>query len=134
MLKKYDKIIIIGDTMKSEKGFTLVELVAIIALLAVVFLVSFPQLQSTMQKDKEKQYNDFIATLCESAKEYIYATEKYEVYINTTLTVKIEIKELIDFNIIDDTITNPRTNKKVNTDALNVKFEADGNISCVLVE
>ena len=96
----------------NNKGFTLVELIAIIALLAVVFLVSFPQLQSTMQKDKEKQYDDFMKTICESAKEYIYNTKQYEVYIDSGLAIKIEIKELIDFNIIDDTMINPKTNNK----------------------
>ena len=47
----------------NNKGFTMIELLAIITVLVTILLVSFPTLINMTRKDKERQYNDMVTTL-----------------------------------------------------------------------
>lgn len=122
--------------MKSieNKGFTLIELVAIVALLSIIFLVTFPQLQSTMKQDEEKQYTNFINTLCESAREYVYNTDEYKEFLNSGKTKEILIQDLINYDIVDSEMVNPKTEESIKNGKLKVKFETDGMLTCEYVE
>ena len=120
-----------------SRGFTLIELVAIVALLSIIFLVSFPQFQSTIKKDQEKEYDNFITTLCESVKEYVYNSEDAKVYkdmLNTGETADIKVDRLINYDIIDPDMTNPKTGESINSGNVRVKFETDGMLTCEYVE
>ena len=55
-----------------NKGFTMIELLAIVTVLAAILLVSFPTLINITRKDKERKYNDMVDTLCKAGETYIY--------------------------------------------------------------
>ena len=53
--------------MKNKKGFTLVELLAVVALLAVLAAVATPVISSVSRKSKEKMYDAKIKMITEAA-------------------------------------------------------------------
>ena len=46
--------------MKKKNGFTLVELVAILAVLGVIAILVLPGVKSNINNKKEKQYNNIV--------------------------------------------------------------------------
>jgi len=56
--------------MKNEKGFTLVELIGVITLLALIALVVYPTITTVMKNTKEKAYNDQVEILIKAAKQW----------------------------------------------------------------
>ena len=90
--------------MKKKNGFTLVELVAILAVLGVIAILVLPGVKSNINNKKEKQYNDIVNVIENAAKSYYYQTSS---------GTKITLEELANNKYIDPDITNPKTNEKM---------------------
>jgi len=58
------------NCMKNKKGFTLVELIGVITLLALIALVVYPAITTVMKNTREKAYNDQIEVLIKAAKQW----------------------------------------------------------------
>ena len=56
--------------MKGKEGFTLVELLAVIAILAVILVISVPMVISNIDKSKQKSYDNQTKLFVEGAKKY----------------------------------------------------------------
>lgn len=56
--------------MKNKKGFTLVELIGVITLLALIALVVYPAITTVIKNTKEKAYKDQIEVLIKAAKQW----------------------------------------------------------------
>ena len=56
--------------VKNKKGFTLVELIGVISLLAVVVLITVPVVSNQIERAKEKSYTAQMNTILESTKKY----------------------------------------------------------------
>ena len=54
-----------------QKGFTLIEIISIVAILAVILLVSFPVYNGIIKENNTKRYDDYVETLCQAAQYYI---------------------------------------------------------------
>ena len=115
--------------MKS-KGFTMIELLGIITILAVILLVSFPTLINVTRRDKERQYNDLINTLCKAGETYIYDNQDIYTEIGTVGNITfVDIDELKDAGLIDKNQKNPRTGNNL---VGNIKYtvESDKSLKC----
>ncbi len=55
----------------NKKGFTLVELIAVIVILALISLIVFPAVNSMIKNSKEKAYNVQIDEIIDAAKNYL---------------------------------------------------------------
>lgn len=115
----------------NDKGFTLIELTALIVVLATIFLVSFPVLINTTREDKEKEYNNMIENLCLAGKTYIYANiDSFENLSIVDSEIEIKINELIVYGNVDKKLVNPKTNTSVEKDSLIYTVLADLSLDC----
>ena len=115
--------------MKS-KGFTMIELLGIITILAVILLVSFPTLINVTRRDKERQYNDMVATLCKAGETYIYDNLDEYTEIGTIGNIMyIDIDELIDAGLVGRSQKNPKTESNISG---NIKYivQSDKSLKC----
>ena len=99
-----------------KKGFTVVELLAIIVVLGVIVVVVVPQIGGTVDSKKEGEYNKLIEMIETSAKVY----HSYNPSAN-----KINIQTLIDQEYLTNDIINPVTGEKI-TGCVNVTKDSDG--------
>lgn len=53
-----------------KKGFTLIELLAVISILALIAVVVFPAINSTIQNSREKAYKDQVKLIEKAAEEW----------------------------------------------------------------
>lgn len=90
--------------MVNKKGFTLVELIGVIALLAVVALITIPIMTNSIKKSKEKTYIAQVKNIISSAKKWVVANgPKSDKEFNITLS------ELLNDKIIEnDLVIDPR--------------------------
>lgn len=86
---------------KSNRGFTLIEITAVVLILGVIFLISFPTIERLMKKseqDKDK-YNE--ENIIMAAKTYLNIhSSEYEFTDGTD--IEITINKLVEDDLIDD--------------------------------
>ena len=114
-----------------NRGFTLVELIAIIAVLSTIFLVSLPYLLNVTKDDDEKKYNDMVKNLCLSGESYLYANN--EIFPELSMQnsqIEIKINQLIEYGNVDKRLENPKTNKNVKDDSLIYTVLSDLSLDC----
>lgn len=84
-----------------KKGFTLVEMLGIIAVLAVVLLVTFPNINKSLKQMKVNNNNNFTNNLKVSAETYIELNrDKYPELDTPGGSTTIKIQELYDSNLL----------------------------------
>ena len=93
---------------KNNKGFTLVELLAVIIILGIILAIAIPNIQNIIQQTRQKAYEAQIELFKEGVKKYValYFNEidNPEQFMVTLTT--LQSKKLIDRNVKD-----PRTNQ-----------------------
>ena len=119
----------------NNKGFTIVELVAIILILAAILLVSFPIIQNIEKTDNDKKYNTMVKNLCLAGKSYINANEDSFEELNIVGgEIIIEISELVVYGSVKDNIKNPKTGKRIIKDSLKFTALQDFELDCEYIE
>ena len=114
--------------MKKE-GFTLVELLAVIVIIGIIYLIVFPSVTSFINKSKEKSYNIQVDLIEKASKKWVVDNTdellKKDPYhlnnINLTLTT---LKK--DGYLQDEFIENPKT-KKIMTGCVVVSYQSNKN-------
>lgn len=93
-----------------KKGFTIVELLAVITLLGILSLISVPLIETTITKNKDKLYKSQINTIREGAKIWAIHNNKILPKENgETLNVNLEILKSSGF--VESKIKNPKNDK-----------------------
>jgi len=90
--------------MKNKKAFTLVEMLGIIAILAVVLLVTFPILNNSLKAMKENENKNLMTNLKISAEAYIESNINNYPELDKSGSVTITIKDLYDANMLKGNI------------------------------
>ena len=119
----------------NDKGFTLVEVIAIIVVLVGIFLVSFPAINNATKSDEEKLYNNMVADLCSAGKTYMYSN--MHLFPNLSVAnseIEVSIRDLINYGNVDKDLTNPKTDKKIENDKLKYKVLEDFSLECDYVK
>lgn len=78
--------------MKKNKGFTLVELLAVIVLLSLIMLLIFPSIRSIYNSNQNKQYNTYKDMMVEYTKTIPNYKKKTYVCLNELGIPKINNK------------------------------------------
>ncbi len=108
------------------KGFSLVEMVAVIIVLSVISLITFPIINSSIKKSKEVAYEKQVDIILASAKKW--SVENVDLLpVNDTGKVYVSIDDLVNGGFIkNDEIINPINNMKMDGCVL-IKFTSTYN-------
>ena len=86
---------------KNNSGFTLIEIAAVVLILGVIFLISFPTLERLMKKSEQDKdtYNE--ENIIMAAKTYLNMhSNEYEFTDGTD--IEINLTKLVEDDLIDD--------------------------------
>jgi len=84
-----------------KKGFTLVEMLGVVAIIAVVLLIAFPNINKSLKQIKINKNNNFTNNLKVSAEKNIELNrDKYPELNNIGGNVTIKVQELYDANLL----------------------------------
>lgn len=88
----------------SRKGFTLMELLAVIVILGIVFVIALPTISNVITNTKEKVYISNEQMLTNAAKNHLYSEHStFSEQIGQTITIKLsELQEKDILNTIID--------------------------------
>lgn len=115
----------------NTKGFTIIELLAVIVILVAIFLVSFPSLLNTTKMSNEQQYNTMVENLCMAGESYIYGhMDEYPTLSTIGNEIQIEITKLIEYGNVNEYEVNPKTNKLIKNDSLTYTVLSDFSLDC----
>ena len=107
-----------------KKGFTLVELLAVIIILSLVLVIAVPSVNRYIKQSKEKAYNTQISTIIEAAQAYASANSgllpRKEEFV-----VKITLGQLKSSGLIKEEVKNPNDDKYFD-DALTIEIKKKG--------
>ena len=93
-----------------EKGFTLVELLAVLIILAIIFVISVPLMTEILDQSKNTLYKKQIDTILDGTYDY---SLKYINYLPENNNVSyVTLGELKYEGIVDYDLTNPETNER----------------------
>lgn len=112
----------------NNRGFTLVELIAIIVVFVAIFLVSFPALTNVTKSNENQKYDAMIKDLCIAGESYIHSNEEELILPNSKIYVNIS--SLIEYGNVNKDIINPKTNEIINGDFLIFNVFADNSMDC----
>lgn len=91
----------------NNKGFTLVELIAVLAVMITILLIAIPSISSSIERNKgslDKQNEKIIHTAAESYSE-LYLNTNLERWFKVDGSCGIYIDDLIKNNLIDEETT-----------------------------
>ena len=118
-----------------NKGFTLIEVVAIILVLAGIFLISFPLFTNMAKVDEEKLYDDMVDNLCVAGKTFMYSNlDDFPELSIAHSELEIPISELIIYGNVDEDVVNPKTKLSVDVDKLKYTVLDDLSLKCEYIE
>ena len=89
-----------------QKGFTLVELLAVIVIIGLLAMIAIPSVTSSLKKGEQSLYESQLKLIEESAKGYV--TENIFT-LNLEEEFTISLKQLQDGGYIKKDIQNPKT-------------------------
>ena len=115
-----------------KNGFTLVELLAIIAVLTAIMLLVLPKFSSSVNDGKQKEYNKLIKTIENAGKVYhTYNQGKNKVSINELVKEDLltsGIKSPIDDTLISGCVFFGKDEKGLNTYTYQKYCHSDGEV------
>lgn len=97
-----------------KKGFTLIELVGVIAILGVISIFAVPALTKTLKQAADKEYNEFVKNVTLAAENYFHNETDGNIANNSRIF--IQVKELMDKEYLKKTV-NPMTKTDVSDEA-----------------
>lgn len=96
----------------NKKGFTIVELLVTITLLAIISTIAVISITSFINKNKENNYEILKNTILEASKEYV--TDNRYGDIQSTITGQF----LLDNHYITSSLIDPKTGKNIDLNSI----------------
>lgn len=115
----------------NKKGFTLIEIIGVVTVLALILIVAVPSLTKTLKRNEQNKYKDYIDNLKIATENYVVGKLKEGQFFETGKDYNyITLGDLIDQGYIKSTITNPENNKNLARDTrIKISKEADNTFS-----
>ena len=112
----------------NKKGFTLIETIMVIAILALLMLILVPNVIVLINKNNIKSCHNLEDSIINSAKMYV-ARNKYELGFSCNETKSLKIQDLVnsgDLKISDNKLTNPVDNSSISLEnTINIKYNCN---------
>lgn len=99
----------------NNKGFSLVELIAVISLLVVLALIVVPSVLVFINKSNENSYIELLNSIESAAKVYV-AENRYSDTVLNNNEFTISLQTLIDNGNLDGDLTDPITKSNISSD------------------
>lgn len=100
--------------MNSKKGFTLVELLGVLSLLAIICLIAYPQITSLLKKTSNNESNRFLDDVSFATEAYIQTNqENFEELQENNGVVFINFEELVKSGFLKSTMYDPITKQNI---------------------
>ena len=117
-----------------KKAFTLIELLAVIVVLGIILAIAIPSVALIIERSKEKSWENQQKLILQAAEKYIAMNPDKSPREGET--IKITLENLIDVNLIEENIRNPKTNEIINpaTEIVQVTNEGNGKFSYIFIE
>lgn len=94
----------------NKKGFTLIELMAVIAILSIILVIAVPKVIDIISDSKQNLYNSTIKEIESTAAKYVSANPDV---ITDTLPFTIELQTLCDEEYLTCPISSPIDNTNI---------------------
>lgn len=111
-----------------RKGFTLVELLAVIVVLGVIALITFPIVSNSMANAKQKAYDSQVSFITESARKWSIDNTSS---LSETKAISVKISTLISAGYItktkDGVLYNPMDDTKTMSGCVIIKYSSSYN-------
>ena len=118
-----------------SKGFTLIEVIAIMVVLVGIFLMSFPILTNMAKNDDERTYTNMVNNLCTAGKTYMYSNlDEFPTLSLKGSEIEIQVSELIVYGSVDKNVVNPKTESSIENDILKYTVLDDLSLDCEYLE
>lgn len=118
----------------NNKGFTLIEMIMVIAILAMLAVLTTPNVIKMINKNKADNYNSVIDSIVSSCDLYV-SDNRYELRFNNTcsgdyeatpnVSTSITLKDLVNSKDISTPIRNECTNEELNYDTIKITITLD---------
>lgn len=92
-----------------KKAFTLIELLAVIIIIALLATLSFRTISSVLNKIKQETYNQQVKNMEDSAKNYILDNDLSD--LDGSSSIAISVNTLYSLGYLKNDINNPLTNQ-----------------------
>ena len=122
----------------NNKGFTLIELIVTIALLAIILTISFVSITAVINSNKEEQCNNLVNSIKSASEEYVsdnrYNSEFIKSVRNKSIT--IDGSYLVNNNYLNGSIVNPFNNKEIDASSikLTITLNNDYTVSSISID
>lgn len=114
--------------MKNKKGFTIIELLAVIILMAIISTIIVPAVIGMVNKSKEKSIQQQYDMIRAGAKAYINANPFIEIPNELNYnSITVTLDTLIKGGFVKKGIVNPETNEPFNVNSTTVKISNIAN-------
>lgn len=98
----------------SKKGYTLIELLAVLSIMAVILLIAVPSVTKQLSGIEDNNYNQFKQNVYLAAESYINANpDEYTNLKETNGEACINVEYLVRDGWIKSSMNNPKTNEKI---------------------
>lgn len=94
-----------------NKGFTLIEMLGVMTLLAIIFALVYPNAMEMLDKSKKQDYIEYERTIILATEAYVNANDISMPITGETVTVTFS--ELMNSNYLSTNVMNPKTKKLV---------------------
>jgi len=114
---------IVGEIMKKTNGFTLVEMIATIVILAIIIAIAVPTLKNVVDGSKDKAYEILIENIEVASRDWggdnsvLLPTE-----FSSTKYIKLETIQAAGY--IDTELKDPRNNRVI-TGCIKITYDKD---------
>lgn len=117
----------------SNKGFTLIELIVTIALLAIILVISFVSITGVINKSKVNDCKALVSNIKNAVKEYV-SDNRYSFASNTNFSLLGDA--LVNDNYLIGTIVNPFDNSEIAPSNISIKVELkdDYTVKNIIIE
>lgn len=115
-----------------KNGFTLIELITVIALLSIVGVILIPRISKAFQTSRADQLEEIRENVVTATEVYLNSKcgkENFDLLIENE-TVKVYLSSISDCGLIDSTIYNPVSGKnfEIDNEYVNVYIDEVGMI------